>query len=109
MPCLNLTELRSLGGAEKAFLDDAARNVEIVVANAKDSALRSGLDMELIERGLITTLIVTAASLAALYNKSTEKEAVAFAVMRCMAEALFDVMAFSSREDLERRLNLPKR
>jgi hypothetical protein len=108
MACLNLTELRSLEGVERAFLEDAAKNIETVIANAKDSALRSGLDVELMERGLITTLIVTAASFAALYNKSADQEALAFTVMRCMAEALFDVMAFSSREDLERRLNLPK-
>jgi hypothetical protein len=108
MACLNLTELRSLEGAERAFLEDAAKNIEIVIANAKDSALRSGFDVELMEGGLVTTLIVTAASFAVFYDKSADQEAMAFAVMRCMAEALFDVMGFSSREDLERRLNLPK-
>ncbi len=109
MACLNLNELRGLQGAERAFLEDAAKKIESVIVNAKDSAGRSGLDLELTQRGLITTLIVTTASFAALYNKSVDKEALAFKIMRCMAEALFDVMAFSSQEDLERRLNLPKR
>ena len=108
MACLNLTELRSLQGAEKAFLEDAATNIEYIVANTRSSALKYGLETEIMQQGLITTLIVTTASFAALYNKSADKEALAFSVMRCMAEALFDVMAFSSREDLERRLNIPK-
>ena len=108
MACLNLTELRSLGGAEKAFLEDAAKNIETILSNTKDSAQKAGLDMELMQKGLITTLIVTTASFVALSNKSADKETLAFSVMRCMAEALFDVMAFSSQEYLERRLNIPK-
>ena len=91
-------------------MEDAAKKIEIVIENARTTPPeRSGLDVELMQRGLVTTLIVTTASFAALYNKSEDKEALAFMIMRCMAEALFDVMAFSSQEDLERRLNLPKR
>ena len=103
MACLNLTELRSLGGVEKAFLEDMAKNIETVLASTKDSAIQSGLDAELMQRGLLTTLIVSTASFAALYNRSADKEALAFVVMRCMAEALFDVMAFSSQLDPEQR------
>jgi len=103
MACLNLTELRNLGGVEKAFLEDAAKNIETVIATTKDSAIQSGLDAELMQRALLTTLIVTAASFAALHDRSADKEALAFMVMRCMAEALFDVMALSSQLDLERR------
>ena len=44
MACLNLTELRSLQGAEKAFLENAARNIEYIVDDTKNSALKSGLE-----------------------------------------------------------------
>ena len=108
MACLSLAQFRNLGGAEKALLEDAARKIETVITEARDSSLASGLDMELMQQGIIMTLIVTTARFATLYNKSADKETLAFSVMRCMAEALFDVMAFSSQEDLERRLNLPK-
>jgi hypothetical protein len=103
MACLKLAELRELAGAEKAFLDDTAKRIEDVVAKAKNSALYSGLDPEMMQQGLITTLIVTTASFAALYNKSEDKEALAFSVMRCMAEALFEVMAFGARDGPAKR------
>ena len=108
MVCLNLNELRGLQGAERAS-GGCRKEDRVCHRERQRSAGRSGLDLELTQRGLITTLIVTTASFAALYNKSVDKEALAFKIMRCMAEALFDVMAFSSQEDLERRLNLPKR
>jgi len=97
MTCLKLAELRELEGAEKAFLDDAAKRIEDVVANTKNSALYSGLDPERMQKGLITTLIVTTAIFAALYSKSEDKEALALSVMRRMAEALFEAMAFPTR------------
>ena len=103
MACLKLAELRELSGAEKAFLEDAAKNIERVVANAKNTALYSGLDTELMQNGLITTLIVTTANFVALYNPSEDKEILSFSVMRCMAEALFEVMAFPARDSLGSR------
>jgi len=103
MACLKLTELRELSGTEKAVLEDAAKKIEGVVANAKNSALNSGLDPELMQKGLITTLIVTTASFVALYNNSEDKETLAFSVMRCMAEALFEVMAFPPQDSLGNR------
>jgi uncharacterized sporulation protein YeaH/YhbH (DUF444 family) len=98
MACLELTELRELKGAEKLVLDDAAKKFENVVENTISAALESHLNMDLTHRGLITTLISTTARFAALYNKSQDKEASGFAVMRCMAEALMDVSG-SSAED----------
>jgi hypothetical protein len=90
--CFNLTELRELGEKERAFLEETAKRIESVIVHATITALESGLDLERAQKGIITTLIVTTASFAALYNKSQENEAVAFyAVMRCMAEALIDV------------------
>jgi hypothetical protein len=103
MACLNLTELRDLGGAEKGFLEDAAKKIEMVVENTKMSALMADLDQELMQKGLVSTLIITTASLAALSANSEDKEALAFAVMRCMAEALFDVLAFPGRDSLGKR------
>ncbi len=103
MACLNLTELRNLGGAEKAFLEDAARKIELIVENTKSSAQPSGLDQELMRKGLVSTLIVTTASLAALGEKPENKEATAFAIMRCMAEALVDVLAFPGGDAFEKR------
>ena len=103
MACLNLNELRELGGAEKASLEDAAKKIEAIVENTKASALTSGLDMELMQKGLVSMLIITAASLATLGAKPEEKEALAFAMMRFMAEALFDVLAFPGRDGLGRR------
>ncbi len=103
MACLNLNELRELEGAEKASLEEAAKKIEAVVENTIASAMTSGLDMELMNKGLVSTLIITAASLAALGAKPEEKEALAFAIMRFMAEALFDVLAFPGRDSLGKR------
>src|SRR5208283_5838584 len=100
MTYLNLTDLRGLGETEKALLDDTVKKIENVIENTNDSARKAGLDLELMQKGLIATLIVTTARFADLYNKSEDKEALAFAksedkealafaVMRCMAEALF--------------------
>src|SRR3974390_2792278 len=92
--CLSLDEIRDIEEAEKALFENTARNVESVIVNARNSACESGLDPDLAQRGLITTLIVTTASFVALYNNSPEREPLAFfAVMRCMAEALMDVSA----------------
>lgn len=96
--CFNLSELRELGEKERAFLEDTARNIESVILNAKISALESGLEMGLAQKGLITSLIVTTASFAALYSKSQANEAQAFySIMRCMAEALIDVSKSAPR------------
>lgn len=96
MKCLNLDELRGLGGAERAFLEDAAKKIETEIENTENSALKFGLDRELMQSGLLSTLIVATASFAALHNKSSDKEALTFSVMRCMAEALSDVLRASS-------------
>ncbi len=96
--CFNLTELRELGAKERAFLEDTAKKIESVIFDARITALESGLDLEQTQKGIVTTLIVTTASFVALYNRSQEKDAVAFyAVMRCMAEALIDVSNSSPR------------
>ncbi|WP_158658880.1 hypothetical protein [Methylocystis bryophila] len=77
-------------------MEDAAKKIETEIENANNSALKFGLDLELMQSGLLSTLIVTTASFAALHNKSRDKEALAFSVMRCMAEALSDVLRASS-------------
>jgi hypothetical protein len=109
MTYLNLTDLRGLGETEKALLDNAAKKIENVIENTNDAAGKAGLDLELMQKGLIATLIVTTARFAELYNKSEDKEALAFAVMRCMAEALFDALAFPAQEGFWTRPERPSK
>jgi hypothetical protein len=92
MGCLELTELRALSDAESALLEDAARQIENIFADAKDAAQQSGLDLEQIQNGLITVLILKTANFANLYNESEDKETVSFSIMRCMAEALLEIL-----------------
>jgi len=92
MGCLELSELRALSDAEKTLLEDAARRIESIVAEAKDAALQSGLDLEQIQNGLITVLILKTANFANIYNESDDKETVSFSIMRCMAEALLEIL-----------------
>jgi hypothetical protein len=102
MTCLNLSELRELEDAERAFLEDAAEKVEQVILDARQAAIHDGLDLSLAQKGLVTTLIVTTVSFAALYNRTEEqeldRETLAFTLMRCMAEALFDVLGPLQRD-----------
>ncbi len=92
MGCLELSELRALSDAERAVLEDVARKIETIVAGATEFAEKCGLDLEQIQNGLLTVLILKTADFAKLYNESDDKETVSFSIMRCMAEALLEIL-----------------
>ena len=92
MGCLELSELRALSEAERALLEDVARKIETIFAGATKSAEKCGLDLEQIQNGLLTVLILKTANFANIYNKSDDKETVSFSIMRCMAEALLEIL-----------------
>ncbi len=93
MGCLELSELRALSDAERAVLEEAARKIETIFAGATESAEERGLDLEQIRNGLLTVLILKTANFAKLYNESDDTETVSFSIMRCMAEALLEILA----------------
>jgi len=95
-PYLDVSELGELREAEKELLGDAAENIQSLLEDSRNFSLASGLDLDLVERGIITTLAITTARFAASRNKSQDSEALSFAIMRCMAFALFHVLAFSA-------------
>jgi len=96
--CLNLAEIKELGERERLLLEDTTKNIESVIVKARNYALEYGLELELIQKGLITTLIVTTASFVLLYDKSRQMDPLNFfAVIRCMAEALGNDPASASR------------
>jgi hypothetical protein len=97
---LNIRELRDLHGGERDLLEDTAKRIEGILRNASNIALASRLDLNLTQRGLITTLAMTTARFAAASNKSQDEGALGSAITRCMAYALFYVLAFSG-EDFE--------
>ncbi|MFY9656135.1 MAG: hypothetical protein WAK01_06045 [Methylocystis sp.] len=103
MGCLELSELRALSDAETALLEASARKIENIVADAKEAAQQSGLDLALIQNGLITVLILTTANFAALHNESDDKETVSFSIMRCMAEALLEITTLTPQDGLGKR------
>ena len=92
MGCLELSELRALSDAERAILEDAAGKIETIVAGATDTAEKCGLDLEQIQNGLLTILILKTADFAKLYNETDDSETVSFSIMRCMAEALLEIL-----------------
>jgi hypothetical protein len=92
MGCLELSELRALSEAERAILEDVARKIETIVAGATESAQKCGLDLEQIQNGLLTVLILKTANYAKIYNDTDDTETVSFSIMRCMAEALLEIL-----------------